>query len=390
MGFVRAKWTIPSTMNALSALVPWTAATLTALAAAQEGGWTAKPGSGLQYAAGDAFALGLVNQLQATYTYQADESAVDTSNFQVLRARTTVSGHVFRKELLYFVQFEALDTGANSNLKEGHATWNLVHGEDATVGLRVGQGKTLFGLESTGSIAGLAFVYRSTAAREFADKYTRGAWLNGKHLDSTLRWTLAAANSPTLGEEADNDDDELGYVANLHFDPLGDFFGGKHTAEPWRQGDFRTGDRPLVGTVGLGLALDNTTVAGVERETQILNLNTAWNWQGLQLLAEWFDRSIDPAAGADLDSDGYAIAATYVLQPAAEAALRWGFGARYSTIDLTGAGGVEQTDVSLVANAFYHAHAAKTQLELTQRSYDGTGASDDTDYLVTLAFQLLF
>jgi hypothetical protein len=377
-------------MNALSPLVPLAAAALASLVTAQDGGWTAKAGSGLQYAGGDSFALSLLNQLQVTYTYLADEAAVDTSNFQVLRARTTLSGHVFRKELLYFVQLEALDAGSNSNLKEGHATWNFVHGDESTVGLRVGQGKTLFGLESTGSIAGLAFVYRSTAAREFADKYNRGAWLNGKHLDSTLRWTLAAVNSPTLGEEADNDDDELGYVANLHFDPLGDFFGGKQTAEPWRQGDFRTGERPLVGTIGAGVAFDNTTVAGIERETQVLNLNTAWNWQGLQLLAEWFDRSIDPAAGADLDSDGFAVAATYVLQPAAEAALRWGFGARYSTVDLSDAGGVEQTDVSLVANAFYHAHAAKTQLELTQRSYDGTGSSDDTDYVITLAFQLLF
>jgi hypothetical protein len=390
MGTSPKKRTIPSTMNALSPLVPLAAAALASLVTAQDGGWTAKAGSGLQYAGGDSFALSLLNQLQVTYTYLADESAVDTSNFQVLRARTTLSGHVFRKELLYFVQLEALDAGSNSNLKEGHATWNFVHGDESTVGLRVGQGKTLFGLESTGSIAGLAFVYRSTAAREFADKYNRGAWLNGKHLDSTLRWTLAAVNSPTLGEEADNDDDELGYVANLHFDPLGDFFGGKQTAEPWRQGDFRTGERPLVGTIGAGVAFDNTTVAGIERETQVLNLNTAWNWQGLQLLAEWFDRSIDPAAGADLDSDGFAVAATYVLQPAAEAALRWGFGARYSTVDLSDAGGVEQTDVSLVANAFYHAHAAKTQLELTQRSYDGTGSSDDTDYVITLAFQLLF
>ena len=390
MGTSPKKRTIPSTMNALSPLVPLAAAALASFVTAQDGGWTAKAGSGLQYAGGDSFALSLLNQLQATYTYLADESAVDTSNFQVLRARTTLSGHVFRKELLYFVQLEALDAGSNSNLKEGHATWNFVHGDESTVGLRVGQGKTLFGLESTGSIAGLAFVYRSTAAREFADKYNRGAWLNGKHLDSTLRWTLAAVNSPTLGEEADNDDDELGYVANLHFDPLGDFFGGKQTAEPWRQGDFRTGERPLVGTIGAGVAFDNTTVAGIERETQVLNLNTAWNWQGLQLLAEWFDRSIDPAAGADLDSDGFAVAATYVLQPAAEAALRWGFGARYSTVDLSDAGGVEQTDVSLVANAFYHAHAAKTQLELTQRSYDGTGSSDDTDYVITLAFQLLF
>jgi hypothetical protein len=390
MGTSPKKRTIPSTMNALSPLVPLAAAALASFVTAQDGGWTAKAGSGLQYAGGDRFALSLLNQLQVTYTYLADESAVDTSNFQVLRARTTLSGHVFRKELLYFVQLEALDAGSNSNLKEGHATWNFVHGDESTVGLRVGQGKTLFGLESTGSIAGLAFVYRSTAAREFADKYNRGAWLNGKHLDSTLRWTLAAVNSPTLGEEADNVDDELGYVANLHFDPLGDFFGGKQTAEAWRQGDFRTGERPLVGTIGAGVAFDNTTVAGIERETQVLNLNTAWNWQGLQLLAEWFDRSIDPAAGADLDSDGFAVAATYVLQPAAEAALRWGFGARYSTVDLSDAGGVEQTDVSLVANAFYHAHAAKTQLELTQRSYDGTGSSDDTDYVITLAFQLLF
>jgi hypothetical protein len=378
-------------MKTAHLLVSLVATLVAAPAIAQDGGWSAKPGSGLKYAGGDAFSLSLINQLQVTYTYLADESAADTSEFKVLRARTTLSGNVFRKDVLYFVQLEALDDGANSNLKEGHATWNFVSNDDSTVGLRMGQGKTLFGLEGTGSVQGLAFVYRSNASREFSDKYNRGAWLNGKHLDSTLRWTLAAMNSPTLGEEAANDDNELGYVGNVQFDPLGDFFGGKQTAEPWRQGDFRDGDRKLVGTIGAGVALDNTTtVGGGETETEILTVNTAWSVQGFQVLGEWFDRSIDQTVGADQDSDGYSLAANYVLEKRGDSAIQWGFGARYSTKDLTDAGADEQTELSLVVNAFYHAHACKTQIELTQREYDGAGASDDTDYVLTLAFQLLF
>lgn len=362
-------------------------AATTSLALAQDGGWSAKPGSGLKYDGGEAFGLSLVNRLQVHYTYSSFESAPNTSNFRVRRARTALTGHVFKKNIQYHLQFDATDSGNNSNLKQGYVNWDFMSSDSGTIGLRFGQAKTMLGLEWIATSGGSTFVERSTATTAFSGLYSRGAWLNGKHADSKLRWTLGAMNGPTLGEETNNDDSELGYVGSVSFDPLGDFFGGRQTAESWRQVDLREGDRPLVGTIGLGMGIDNTRAGGVDVETETLNFNTAWSVQGFQVHGEFYDRSVSPTGGADQDSDGFFLSASYALPKSANSSIQWAFGLRYSVVDMTDAGGDEMNDITLVANAFYHGHACKTQFEITRREYD---LSDDTDYILALGFQLIF
>jgi hypothetical protein len=363
-------------------------AVTSSIALAQDGGWSAKPGSGLKYDGGDAFGLNLKGQLQVHYVYGANETGADTSNFDIRRARTSLEGHVFNKNIHYKLMIDAEDAGTNSNVKQAWVQWNFMNSEAGTIGLRVGQAKQGLGLESTATSSGLYHVERSEATGEFVEQYSRGAWMNGKYMDSKLRWTLGAMNSTTLGEEAANDDNELGYVAAVNFDPLGDFFEGKQTAESWKQGDLRDGDRKLVGTVGLGYGMDNTVAGGVDVETEVLNLNTAWSVQGFQVMGEWFDRSAQPDGGTSADSDGFSLNANYTLAKSGDSAIQWGFGARYTVVDTSDlVGGDEVTDISLIANAFYHGHACKTQFEVTQREYD---SNDDTDYIIAVAFQLLF
>ncbi len=372
-----------------------TLAVTTSLTLAQDkpaaGGWTAKPGSGLKYDGGDDFSFRLVNQLQIHFVSENNENTPDENNFRVRRARTTLSGHAFDKNILYYLMFDAVDSGSSGdgNIKQGHVTWNFMNSDSGTIGLRVGQAKVLFGLEGTGSSTGLTFAERSSAARTFSDDYSRGAWLLGRYAESKLRWTLGAVNSTTLGEEASNDGDKLAYVASVNFDPLGDFFDGKQTTESFRQGDFREGERELRGTVGLGYAMDNTVGAGSAEdvETTTLNFNTAWSVQGFQVIGEWFDNSVEQTGAADQDSDGIAVAANYVLDKNADSSIQWGFGLRYSVVDASDAGGDEVTDISAVVNAFYHGHACKTQFELTQRDFD---QADNQDLIFTVAFQLLF
>jgi hypothetical protein len=299
---------------------------------------------------------------------------------------------VFNKNIHYKLMIDAEDAGTNSNVKQAWVQWNFMNSEAGTIGLRVGQAKQGLGLESTATSAGLFFAERSSATGDFVEQYSRGAWLNGKYADSKLRWSLGAMNSTTLGEEAANDDNELGYVAAVNFDPLGDFFGGAQTVEGWKQGDMRDGDRKLAGTIGLGYGMDNTTNGVVDVETEVLNFNTAWSVQGFQVMGEYFDATESTTGAGDADADGYAVSATYALPKNGDSAIQWGFGLRYSVTDFTdGAPATaltdETTDISLVANAFYHGHACKTQFEVTQREYD---SNDDTDYIISVAFQLLF
>lgn len=398
-----------------------TIAVSTSLALAQDkpqdkpaGGWSAKPGSGLKYDGGDAFGLTFSNQLQVHWTFQNLDGAQDTNNFAIRRARTTLAGHAFNKSILYKLQAELNDTGAS--IKEGHATWNFSESETSLVGLRFGQGKTMFGLEGTGASSGLFFVERSSAARAFSDAYTRGAWLTGRGAENKLRWVVGAQNgdaaaginaaATAAGEETPNSDNELSYVGSVNFDPMGDYFGGKQTIEGFRQGDFRTDDKKLMGTIGAGVFLGNGKApggAGPDLESMAINLNTAWSVNNLQFLGEYFMRSDESDGLAnEEDSSGFGISGMYVMPKNGDSEMQWGFGLRINmnetddTVNfMTGMQGLgatpgDCTEITAVANAFYHGHACKTQLEYTWQDVAPDGGGDTTNHIFRVAFQILF
>jgi phosphate-selective porin len=362
-------------------------------------GWSGAPGKGLKYDGGDAFSFKMENRLQTHWVYGHNENAADTNNFTVRRARTAFSGHAFNKGIRYYLQVDAVDN--DSNLKDGFVTWDFMSNESGTIGLQMGQAKTLFGLESAGSSKYLGFVERSDASRTFADRRSRGLWLLGSHMENKLRWSVAAMNGSTsqvgyvTGESANNDDDELSFVATVNFDPMGDIMGGKDN-RGFKQGDFREGDRSLAGTIGLGFGMENATAnvgtipapVLVDAENTALNFNTAWSIEGFQVLGEWFSWTTEiDGAGVDPETDGFYLSGTYVLPKSGDSGIQWGVGARFGTMDMTEVGGDEITDIALVANAFYHGHACKTQIEILQRDYDN---ADVTDYQISLAFQLIF
>lgn len=384
-------------------------------------GWSAKPGSGLKYDGGDAFGLELRNRLQVHWVYTNNEDAEDTNSFNVRRARTTFSGHVFNRNILYYLVFDAVDSGAagDGNIKQGWAQWNFSSSESGKVGLRAGQAKTMFGLEATSSSAGLWFVERSSASRAFADGFTRGAWLNGVMAENRFRWNVGAMNTATAaglgagytdrGEEAANSDNELSYVFSANFDPCGDFFGGKQTAESFRQGDWRTDDTSLKGTVGVGLELGNgkDTASGEDIESTSLNLNTAWTVNRINLLGEFFMRT-DDLQGPVTDEEepmGWAVSGGYLLEKSGDSAIQWGLGLRVCMLEgdegatgsgvdyLTALGTVEAdiTEISAVLNAFYHGHACKTQIEYTWQDVDPSGGGASlNNHILRVGFQVEF
>src|SRR5690349_14562759 len=103
-------------------------------------GWSATAGKGIKYDGGDAFELELKNRLQVHWTFEANEDTEDVNTFDIRRARTTLAGHVFSRNILYFLQMDWTDDGGSSGgaLKQGWAQWNFSHSEQSTVGLRAG------------------------------------------------------------------------------------------------------------------------------------------------------------------------------------------------------------------------------------------------------------
>jgi hypothetical protein len=385
-------------------------------------GWTAKPGSGLTYDGGDAFSLKWASRLQVHWTFENNEDAEDSNSFDIRRARTGISGHVFKREITYLFQMDATDDGDGSDgpLKYGWVNWNFSHNEDGAVGLRAGQSKTLYGYEATGTSAGLWFVERSLASRAFADSRSRGAWLNGVLMQKEMpvRFAFGAMNTDVAGglgpdyidqgEETSNSDNELSYVLAANIDPLGDFHDGRQTVESRRQGDWRTDNMDLKGTIGVGLALgngrDDVGATTEDVESFSVNLNTAWNVNRFSLMGEYFLRT-DELQGPGTDEEepsGFAASVGYLLDRSGDSPIQWGLGLRYSMVEIDSGdngvanyigGGLPEGDISeisAVVNAFYHGHSCKTQLEWTLQDLDPDAGTSRTNHIFRVAFQLEF
>jgi Phosphate-selective porin O and P len=397
----------------------------TSLLVAQEG-WSAKPGSGLTYNGGDGFGVNWLNFVQVGWSFANNENAADTNSFDVGTARTQLRGHAFNKNITYRLQLDLAEGGGtlgedafgdpvinnDSILKDAYVQYNFSSSDDGRVGVRLGQGKTMFGLESTGWIHGLWFVDRSIASQAFAEARSRGAWLVGSLMEKEkpIRFAVGAMNtdaSPVAaatfgGEEASNPDNELSYVAAVNWDIMGDFFGGEQTAEYWRQGDFRSGDTELKGTIGAGVALGNSQVpAGTQPdlESTTFNLNTAWTVNNINLLGEFYTRTdeIDGAGSAgETEPMGWAVSGGYLLEKSGDSAMQWGLGLRVAMVESDSSpfvSGVDAdvTEISGVVNAFYHGHACKTQLQYTWQDVDPTsGGSSQNNHILSLLFQLTF
>lgn len=357
------------------------------------GGWSAKAGSGITYDGGDQFGINMLNFVQARWAFGNNENAPDTNSFDVPRTRTLLRGHAFNKNINYVLQVDYQDDASDSIVRDAYVHWNFADG----VGLRLGQGKTQFGLENTGTIRGTMFTERSSASQGFTlggdvdNARSRGAWLMGTNLDSKLRWSVGLVNG--IGtEEAANDDNELGLVATANYDLLGDYFGAGGR-EWWHQGDLRDGDRNLKGTIGAGYGMDNRNDLSGSPDTEItaINVNTAWSVQGFQVIGEWYDFMGEQEGSADDDVTGYYLQGTYALGKSGDSAMRYALGLRYSFLDTTDSTTAtvtdEMTDISIVLDALYNGHNCKTQLEVTKRDFD---QGDTTDYILGVAFQLVF
>lgn len=370
-----------------------------------------KPGSGITFDGGDEFRLTLLTYVQLQYSDTWGEDVEDVQNFRVRRARPSFTGHAFRKEIQYTLRLDLVDadklvgSGAdqyletNSVVKDAWVQWDFDRREDHRIGVRMGQSKTFHGLEATETDAALFFVDRTVTTTTFSDARSRGIWFHGNHAD-TLRWTMGAQNGDVAasnpaaildaGEEADNADNELTYVASLNLDPLGDYVGKGATYESFREGDL--GHTPdLRGTLGTGFMWGNGRLRadpeGPDIESSSWNLNTSWKLQGFWTQAERFVRA-DDDEGGNRNGTGSYVAIGYVLPKAADSNLQWGIGGRIADVDQED--GPDTRDHSLALSAFYRGHALKTQLEYVRRDYEAAAGRDDDSHILRVQFQVMF
>jgi Phosphate-selective porin O and P len=408
-------------------------------------GWSGGPGKGLTYSS-DMFSLTLRNRGQVQFNYNDNKrrvlasgftaAASDTAGFDVRRARTSLSGHIWSKDTTYKLQTDWVD---GTSVKDLWVDWRFYNTEKYDLGVRFGQQKIAFGNEWRTSSGELEFVDRALATRTFSNVRSRGATLHGDMGmggdGGNFGWSISAFNtelaaaSRNAGEDGDsrsptaagaakdyNDetDDRLNWSGEFHWSSkakaaLGASQGDNHDGQSAVGAGFAyyfgSGRR---GFVGPGPAF--TLGPAVEVETDSANLYATWkSGTGIAASGEYFVRAensvgANAVGGGASDSTGFQLACTWVAAPV-DGQNQWGAGLRYSEIDLpdgqlllTGGllrgsanGGSNASELEAVVNMFHHGHNLKTQLGVTWQTIDpgGTGKSIDS-ILVSLQNTFVF
>lgn len=401
-------------------------------------------GKGITFDMGDDFSLKIGNRVQVLWNYQSNEaasaapgantSAQDINSFRVRRARTTFGGHLYNKDITYFVQNEWTTNGANTgNLLDAWLNWNFWKGEGEgkdSIALRLGAQKTRFGREQTGTSSKLEFVDRSVVSQVFSGNRQIGVLLNGNHMEKKLHWNFGVFNGDPAGAATrlaesgvnpQNVDQEVNFVAGVRLDPKGDM-----GDEGYEQGDLREGEarQQFAYSVGAGVFVGNgrTTVGGVttDVETTSININAAMKYNGFHALGDVFIRSDDRDASgavpsAESDTTGFQIGGSYTMEAKEKGASQWAFGARFGLIDAdaTTAGGVsvghvafpiagtggltpvwlnggKVTEIEAMVSNYYKKHNLKTQLGYRHQTIDPDNGSEADNDILEILFTFTF
>lgn len=368
------------------------------------------PGQGVTIDGGDEFMLNLLNLLQVRWEFAALDTSPDVNTFDVRRARTYLSGHVFSESVEYLMSMEWTepDSASPQPIKDALVLWKVVPTvHDGWTGIQVGQMRTYYGLEATAWEGGLEYPERAIASRTFAGRRNRGALLRGEYFREKLFWNagvingdVASATGPSIqeatgGEEASNADNALGFVATAGVDLLGAMGQARY-----EEGDLLHGATRLTMRAGFAWSQNVASpAAGGPFDVDALNWTaaTAIKTDGHYLAGEYFYRQDIPDVGVRESDYGWQFQYSYTTEPAST---QYGIGARVSKIvledgatwldstPLTGAGDVGE--LGGVFNIYFHEHRLKTQISYGYLVTDPDAGSAVRDQIVRVQLQLVF
>lgn len=246
--------------------------------------------------------------------------------FLVRRARLNVRGG-FGKDFGFKLEsdFGANTLGASSGYRAQLTDLYFEWTAHTATQLRLGQFKTPFGWEQLMSDTVNPFVERSLPSDRLTVSRQIGLMLFGHAAEKRVEYSAGIFNGNGVNN-SNNDSDNFMAAARLG-------------AVAW-QGQFH--DKPAQWSVGVNAFGDEAAA----RRTGF-GLDTQLQLHPVTLRAEWLANTLDPVTGADVDSDGWSLAALWSLND------QWQLAARYETYDAnTGTGGNETDTVTLGLNWF--------------------------------------
>ena len=369
---VRADETAPSPAPAPS---PSPASPVTADDGNPGAAVTGRGGVGHTLWEGEGGSIALLNRAQFRWTDERPDERLQLpgttgpgsakGSFRIRRAKTELTGWVYRRELTYELQLSwaGPEPGASttSPLEDFILNWDV--SKDKRFQVAVGQFKVPLGRQELTSSSRQQFADRDLLSGEFTRGRDIGLQAWGLLAKGKLEYRAGIFNG-NPASRLDNDNDKYQRSARLTFQPFGDV--------RYSESDFESRTRPLLAVAG---QWEHNDLAGAtngdDLDTRILGVDAVFKYRGLFLFAEYFDRHRRPESGAAFQSNGFHAQAGYFLvRDRFEVAGRW---AGYDPSDAIPDN--DRTEVGGVASYYVSGHNLKFQADFRKIGDDSRRTS---------------
>lgn len=281
-------------------------------------------------------------------------------SFRIRRAKTELTGWVWRRELTYELQLSWAGpepgTSTTSPLEDFILNWDA--SKDQRFQVSVGQFKVPLGRQELTSSNRLQFADRDLLSAEFTRGRDIGVQVWGLLASRKVEYRAGVFNG-NPASRLDNDNDKYQFNARVMFQPFGDV--------RYSESDFESRDRPLFAVGGQYERnnLHHSTNAD-DLDTRILGADAVFKYRGVFLFAEYFARHRRPETSAAFDSNGFhAQAGYFLLRDRLEVAGRW---AGYDPSDAIADN--DRTEVGGVVNYYLNRHNLKVQADFRRLEDD--------------------
>lgn len=322
---------------------------------------TGRGGTGHLLWEGDGGSVAVLNRVQFRWTRETPDDRVQLpgtsspgsakGSFRIRRAKTELTGWVWRRELTYELQLSWAGpepgTSTTSPLEDFILNWDA--SRDKRFQLAVGQFKVPLGRQELTSSNRLQFADRDLLSGEFTRGRDIGVQVWGLLARGKVEYRAGLFNG-NAASRLDNDNDKYQFNARVTFQPFGD--------ARYSESDFESQGKPLVAVAG---QFERNNLHGAtnadDLDTRILGVDAVLKYRGLFLFAEYFARHRRPETASAFDSNGFhAQAGYFLLRDRLEVGARW---AGYDPSDLIA--GNDRKEVGGVLSYYLNRHNLKLQ-----------------------------
>jgi hypothetical protein len=234
------------------------------------------------------------------------EAGQSKPSFRIRRAKTSLEGWFWKKELTYEIQLSwaGPEAGASTQtpLEDALLTWDA--SKKGSFMVTFGQFKVPLGRQEMTSSGRLQFADRSLLNAEFTRGRDIGVQIHGRVSNDKIEYFAGVFNGNPASRTS-NDNTKLQYNARVSIEPMGKVAYSESAFEGW--------DKPLLA---IAAQFENNDLSGATNltdfNTTVLGADFVYKYKGFSLFAEYYNRKRKPEAvsGTSSATSGVAVQST--------------------------------------------------------------------------------